>query len=78
MDGSRPGITKEEVYAMKVHNHHRSGPTHPRARLSSDQVVSMRELYERGGMSYGVLAAIYGCGQSTARDIALYRTRRNG
>ncbi len=56
------------------------GETHHRARLSDDQVREMRRLYEdwkANGLrkGYATLAAIFGCGESTARDIVTYRTR---
>ena len=66
--------------ASWIHTGHRCGETHHRARLSDDQVREMRRLYEdwkakglRKG--YATLAAIFGCGESTARDIVTYRTR---
>jgi hypothetical protein len=50
---------------------------HHRAKLSNDQVRKMRELYMPYVRGYETLAAKFGCGISTARDICQYRTRRN-
>jgi hypothetical protein len=58
--------------------HQRSGPTHPRAKLTTAQVDEMRDIYDSGGVGYGYLAEIFQCGISTARDIVLYRTRLVG
>ncbi len=54
---------------------HRCGQSHPRAKLTFEQVREMRELHERRGKGYRTLAIIFDCGQSTARDICTYRTR---
>jgi len=51
--------------------------THHRAKLTNDQVRQMRELYLPYVRGYETLAAMFGCGISTARDICLYYTRRN-
>lgn len=56
---------------------HRCGQSHPRAKLTFEQVREMRELHERRGKGYGTLAAIFACGESTARDICTYRTRNS-
>lgn len=64
--------------ATTKQTHQRSGPTHPRAKLTTAQVDEMREIYESGGIGYGFLAEIFHCGISTARDIVLYRTRWKG
>lgn len=59
---------------IRSHTGHRCGEAHYRARLSDDQVREMRRLYEdwkakglRKG--YATLADIFGCGESTARDM---------
>lgn len=56
------------------------GQQHHNAKLTDAQVHDMRSLYEqwkRAGVrkGYETLAAIFGCGISTARDICTYRTR---
>lgn len=51
------------------------GQKHGKAKLTDDQVRDMRTLRQRYGKSYGVLAQIFGCGASTARDITNYYTR---
>lgn len=61
-------------------SNHRCGGSHPRAKLTDEQVREMRALYadwqaRRLSLGYGKLASIYGCGQSTARDIITLRTR---
>lgn len=56
------------------HTGHRVGEHHQRARLSDAQVIAMRADHE-AGMGYMRLAARYGCGVSTARDIVNYWTR---
>jgi hypothetical protein len=57
---------------------HRCGRSHPKAKLTTDQVVEIRKLYEGGGFGYEVLALAFSCGISTVRDIVKYRTRWNG
>ena len=54
---------------------HRCGASHQRAKLTTEQVKEMRDLRETTGMSYAMLAAKFGCGRSTARDIVNYWTR---
>ena len=51
--------------------------THHRAKLTNDQVRQMRAKYLAYVIGYETLAAEFGCGISTARDICTYRTRRN-
>jgi len=60
------------------HTGHRIGAWHHRAKLTTEQVRAMRADYaaDRGG--YSALAARYGCGVSTARDICTYATRLSG
>lgn len=53
------------------------GESHYRARLTDEQVRAMRKLHRRAGKGYMALAAIFGCGVSTARDICTWRTRRD-
>lgn len=60
----------------RSHTGHRCGASHPRAKLTTEQVSAMRAEYEAGVGGYEYLAAKYGCGVSTARDIVKYRTRR--
>lgn len=52
---------------------------HHRAKLSDADVLEMRQLRESKPWlwSYKSLAEHVGCGESTARDIVKYRTRRN-
>lgn len=57
---------------------HRCGASHQHAKLTTEQVKEMRALREATGMGYSVLAAQFGCGESTARDIVTYRTRYAG
>jgi hypothetical protein len=57
------------------HTGHRCGASHPKAKLTDDQVTSMRDLHKSAGYGYGTLARVYKCGVSTARDICTYRTR---
>lgn len=58
----------------------RRGESNHNASLTDEQVRDMRQLYAswkqaRSNKGYGTLAEIFGCGQSTARDICTYRTR---
>jgi DNA invertase Pin-like site-specific DNA recombinase len=48
---------------------------HHRAKLTPDQVREMRRLYASGTLGYRILARVFGCGQSTVRDIVKYWTR---
>lgn len=48
---------------------------HHRAKLTADQVRDMRAAHVPGKVGYETLAARFGCGVSTARDICTYRTR---
>lgn len=53
---------------------------HHRAKLTTEQVKDIRHLYStwkanNGRKGYGALAEMFGCGQSTIRDIVTYRTR---
>lgn len=54
---------------------HRCGASHQHAKLTTDQVKQMRAIREATGMGYANLAAQFGCGESTARDIVNYWTR---
>lgn len=54
---------------------HLCGASHQRAKLTTDQVKEMRLIREATGASYATLAAQFGCGESTARDIVNYYTR---
>lgn len=67
---------------MTARNHtgHRCGESHHRARLTDSQVRDMRSIYaewkaKKVRKGYATLAAIFGCGESTARDIITFRTR---
>jgi len=60
---------------LRNHTGHRVGEWHQRAKLSDEQVRKMRELRKFRGTSYAKLAALFGCGESTARDITNYMTR---
>lgn len=51
------------------------GEAHGHAKLTNEQVRDMRRLRQVYGKSYWVLAQIFGCGESTARDITNYYTR---
>ena len=53
------------------------GEQHHNAKLSDADVLEMRARREERPeiWSYGALAAEYGCGESTVRDIVTYRTR---
>ena len=57
------------------HTGHRVGEDHHRAKLSDAKVAEMRVIRQRRGLSYAKLAAMFGCGESTARDIVKYWTR---
>ena len=54
---------------------HRCGESHQRAKLTDAQVIEMRRLHASGELGYRKLASLFGCGQSTVRDICTYRTR---
>lgn len=56
------------------HLGYRVGECHQHAKLTDDQVRAMRKLHAEG-FGYRKLARLYGCGESTARDICTYRTR---
>lgn len=58
------------------HTGHRVGEHHHRAKLSDAQVAEMRAIRQRHGTSYANLAAIFNCGESTARDIVKHWTRQ--
>lgn len=57
------------------HTNHRIGQSHPKARLTDEQVREMRRLHHEEGVGYLRLGRQFGCGESTARDICTYRTR---
>lgn len=48
---------------------------HHRAKLSFGDVKEIRRMYETGTLSYGILARVFKCGESTIRDIVQYKTR---
>ena len=54
---------------------HRCGQSHQRAKLTDAQIKEMRRMNEAGEAGYRKLATLFGCGQSTARDVCTYRTR---
>ncbi len=53
---------------------HRIGESHPRARLSDDDVRLVRALHEEG-LGYRRIAVKFEVGISTIRDICTHRTR---
>lgn len=57
------------------HTNHRIGQSHPKAKLSDEKVREMRRLNQQEGIGYLRLGRMFGCGESTARDICTYRTR---
>jgi hypothetical protein len=61
------------------HTGHRIGESHHRSRLSDSQVKEIRNLREMNKKvySYKKLSIIYGCGETTIRDIVQFRTRWN-
>jgi len=50
---------------------------HHRSKLSDDTVRQMRKDYKPYVFGYEKLAAKYGCGISSARDICTYKTRKS-
>ena len=54
---------------------YRIGQSHQRAKLTDAQVSEMRRIHESGEAGYRKLSAMFGCGQSTVRDIVQYVTR---
>lgn len=52
------------------------GQKHFRAQLTDSEVLEMRKLHRRAKKGYGILALIFQCGVSTARDICTMRTRQ--
>lgn len=60
-----------------VHGH-RVGEWHPRAKLTAEQVASIRAEYVPYVTGMGALARKYGCGRSTIRDIVTLSTRVAG
>lgn len=61
----------------RQHTGHRVGECHQHAKLTDAQVRKMRFLREYNPIawSYAALAAEFGCGESTVRDIVKWRTR---
>ncbi len=59
----------------RTHQGYRCGEGHQRAKLTDQQVADLRELHQNHSWGYRRLAQHFGCGTSTARDIATYRTR---
>lgn len=57
------------------HTGHRVGECHQHAKLTDAQARKMRKLHEEVGVGYLRLSQMFGCGESTARDICTYRTR---
>lgn len=73
-------MTKWRSGMRRNHNGRVVGECHHKARLSDAQVGQIREAYAIGKaisrrFGYGTLAARYGCGASTIRDIVQFRTR---
>lgn len=54
---------------------HRIGEGHHRARLLDSDVSLLRELHERHGLGYGLLARKFGVPRSTVQGICTYRRR---
>lgn len=64
---------------MKAHSRPtNSGPTHPQAKLSTDQVDALRDAYERGEGGYRRLGQRFGLSWHTVRGICTYRRRCRG
>lgn len=57
------------------HTGHRVGESHHRARLTDQQVREIRRLNSQEGIGYMRLRKMFGCGESTIRDICTFRTR---
>lgn len=59
------------------HTNHRIGESHYRSKLSDLQVRQIRAMRESNKKvySYKKLSLLFGCGETTIRDIVLYRTR---
>ena len=53
---------------------HRIGESHPRARLSDEDVRLVRALHQEG-LGYRQIAGKFEAGVSTIRDICTHRTR---
>ena len=80
LNGERTHVGRTDVARCRRPRrslNHPCGESHYRARLSDEEVREMRELHRRAGKGYMLLAAIFGCGVSTARDICTLRTRRD-
>ena len=60
------------------HTGHRVGQDHQRAVLTDQEVLAIRSLYSKGWGGYRKLSKLFGCGESTVRDIVTYRTRPPG
>lgn len=69
-----PLRTHHKGTIRRNHKGYRMGEHHQKARLSDDDVRRMREMNARG-IGYRRLRKLFGCGESTARDICTYRTR---
>lgn len=54
---------------------HRIGESHQRAKLTDEQVETIRRVYASGTVGYELLARAFKCGASTVRDIVKERTR---
>lgn len=48
---------------------------HHRAKLTDEQVRTIRKLYASGTIGYVLLSRVFGCGESTIRDIVKHWTR---
>jgi hypothetical protein len=51
------------------------GESHYRAKLTTDQVHTIRRLHATGTIGYGLLARAYGVAPATVRDLVKHRTR---
>ena len=61
-------------HIRRNHTGHRMGEHHPKARLSDDDVIKMRRMYEQLE-NVAAVARAFGCPYFTAYDIVKYKTR---
>ncbi|MCS3902806.1 DNA invertase Pin-like site-specific DNA recombinase [Methylohalomonas lacus] len=54
---------------------HRAGESHPKAKLSDNDVRLIRELHENHGLGYGTIAKKFDSSRSTIISICNYRCR---
>ena len=65
-------------YVRRSFTGHRIGESHPRARLSSDDVTMIRTLHEEHGLGYRTLADKFETPRETIRSICRYESRLSG